>query len=215
MNTSQLAGLVGAVGLVIAAGGCLYPDHSQNKCVLAAQGEQAPAEQLVNPDTLQCQTYSPYNCDPSCGPCPGVAGAALAQPTWGSCSSACRNLDEATCGTTAGCRIARDLADYYMNLPSFLGCYPVDTQATKLAACEGADAWNCSRDDSCAALYTVPTDRGTPMFSECVPEAQLAGSCGGATCDIVAPACPTGTTPGVDSGCYTGACIPDQYCAPL
>jgi hypothetical protein len=53
-------------------------------------------------------------------------------------------------------------------------------------------------------------------FVACVPEQAHAGTCAGATtCDIAAPRCPVGTTPGIANGCYTGVCIPTTYCAPL
>jgi hypothetical protein len=39
------------------------------------------------------------------------------------------------------------------------------------------------------------------------------GDCTGAIlCNAAPPACPTGTTPGIANGCYTGYCIPNIYC---
>ncbi|MEZ4368797.1 MAG: hypothetical protein R2939_21340 [Kofleriaceae bacterium] len=39
------------------------------------------------------------------------------------------------------------------------------------------------------------------------------GACDGVvTCELVPPACPSGTTPGVRDGCYTGYCVPTSAC---
>jgi hypothetical protein len=41
------------------------------------------------------------------------------------------------------------------------------------------------------------------------------GQCSGqVTCNLAPPQCPTGTTPGIEDGCYTGYCIPLVDCAP-
>ena len=50
---------------------------------------------------------------------------------------------------------------------------------------------------------------------ECVPcEGTACGSClADATCVLVPPACPPGTTPAVEGGCYTGACLSEEACA--
>jgi hypothetical protein len=34
-------------------------------------------------------------------------------------------------------------------------------------------------------------------------------------CDEAPPNCPQNTTPGVESGCFTGACIPLDLCGPV
>lgn len=195
------------VGLVALVGGCfIHGKAEDDQCF-----DVAPApESLVDPANLMCESFST---GPSC-PC-GVACPAIAQPipTWGSCDSSCRAMDEATCAATAGCRIARDWSAYYdvATTPDFLGCYPTDTTRST-ALCDGLDAQVCSEQDACTALYEKQPN-GTTTFQQCINEGQIAGTCYGQTlCDRAQPACPSGTTVGIANGCYTNACIPDQFC---
>jgi len=183
---------------------------------------------LVDPATLQCETFSePGPCPPGCS-CPvinGVNGSRIAaQPTWGSCDSSCEKLDEASClASDSNCRVARDWARYYENDPnSFIGCFPLDQiqDVGDPVACEGRDAESCTRGSFCTALYqAIPNDCAgcaDEQFQECIPTGQKAGVCNGPTaCDIASPPCPTGTEPGTDGVCYTGACIPEQFCGQL
>ncbi len=51
----------------------------------------------------------------------------------------------------------------------------------------------------------------------CIPQADCGqqidpGTCANAACDIVGPACPSGTVPGVRNACYSGFCIPASTC---
>ena len=51
----------------------------------------------------------------------------------------------------------------------------------------------------------------------CIPQADCGlqidpGTCAPASCDIVEPACPSGTVPGVRNGCYSRFCIPASTC---
>src|SRR5260221_10317224 len=77
---------------------------------------------------------------------------------------------------------------------------------------QACDAVNCGPGyqcvEQCDAL--VGACRTT-----CVPAGHDPGQCYGAvTCDAAPPACPSGTTPGVLNGCYTGYCIPTSACTP-
>ncbi len=204
---------------MLALAGCtLYHggggDDVCNKPVAA--GEALPAQQLLNPETLQCQTFSQGpTCDPTCGPCPALEQVQV--PSWGSCSSACDGLDQPTCATTSGCRIALDWAKYYTGASdAFIGCFATDMNQTGTPLCKGLDAQDCSRVDSCTALYQqVNSNCGTCAqheFQECIPEGQQAGSCTGQVLCDLAVSCPAGTTPGIEGSCYTGSCIPDQFC---
>jgi hypothetical protein len=206
------------LGLIVVCSGCtLYLSGDDHPPVCSTTTlEPAPAS-LVDPSTLACELiHYPGVCPPGCA-CPAT-GAGAEIPSWGSCDSPCRKLDEQACGADPTCRIARDWASYYENRPSFVGCYPTDTQTIIAERCEPLDAWGCSRDHNCMALYeSTPNDCATcaqEQFQECIPAGQRAGSCGLVTCRAVGPTCPTGTTPGVENGCYTGACIPTQFCAP-
>ncbi len=50
-------------------------------------------------------------------------------------------------------------------------------------------------------------------YGECVPRVTDPGECyTEALCDMITPACPTGSLPGVKDGCYTGYCIPVAEC---
>lgn len=139
---------------------------------------------LVNPVTLQCETFGGGGC--GCGPCPateagGNESDAIAFPSWGSCASPCIGLGESECITTPACRTAYDYACLFTDGPCpaltpFLGCYPVDTTGpVNGTPCEGLDAWECSRHDDCLGAYSP--DVG---FRICAPE--LTPECPGADC---------------------------------
>ncbi len=202
-------------GFLAILGGCLYWDQGKTVCNKETPGN-VPALALVNPDTLQCQTFSSgIPCDPACGLCPAGATADIAPaiPTWGACGSACAGLDQTHCAATSGCRVAHDWAEYYSSAASdFLGCFPDDMVVdTSRTPCAGRAAQSCTQSAQCAALYQ--TQAGSEQFKECIPKDQVAGSCSGSViCALAKPACPTGTTPGIKDGCWTDACIPTQFC---
>ena len=185
-------------------GGCiLHTSSADDQCTNL---EPAPV-MLVDPVTLACEAFQT---GPRC-PC-GVACpvASIPLPSWGACDSPCRALDAPACAASTECRIALDWSKHYTTGSDFLGCYPLDTNHTTLS-CGGLDAQACSTAAGCSALYELTS--GTTAFKECIPEGQLAGSCTeAATCTTPPPACPSNTMAGVANGCYTGACIPDQFC---
>jgi hypothetical protein len=191
--------------------GCLYWEQGHGGVCNKAETDGAPALSLMNPDTLQCQTFGIGGvCDPTCGPCP--AGDGIDMPTWGACAAVCNGLDEPHCLAQPSCRPARDWSQYYTSAASdYIGCFPddmfVDTSRTP---CAGRNAQACTQSTLCTALYVqTPSDQ----FKECIPKDQAAGSCTGAiTCKSVKPTCPTSTIAGVKDGCWTGACIPAQFC---
>jgi len=54
---------------------------------------------------------------------------------------------------------------------------------------------------------------GVSGCSLCIPEGSEPGTCtGSVVCDRIPPSCPTGPTPGITGGCYSGACIPLDLC---
>jgi hypothetical protein len=177
---------------------------------------------LVNPETLACETFIQPGCDYACGPCPG---AAVYIPPWGSCDSSCVGLSESDCMATDQCRVARSYGSYYEStvIDDFMGCYPLNNEPSPdVQRCEGLDAEQCAWQSDCTALYSgapgqcnavTPEQCIGAQFEQCIPEARTdPGHCGPAACRQAPPACPTGTTPGVDNSCYTGACIPNEYC---
>jgi hypothetical protein len=178
---------------------------------------------LVDPDNLQCETFStPTGCPEGCL-CPAGVAITAPEPTWGRCDSNCEQFDEQSClAASDHCRVARNWAQYYSNQPdSFLGCFPLDQARSQIdpLACEGLDAQGCSESSACTGLYQLDardcascTDTFT--FEECIPATQKAGVCNGPVACDATKTCPAGTTPGTDGICYTGACIPDQFCLP-
>ena len=187
---------------------------------LRPQIEPAPL-QLVDPDTLQCQDFNQsFPCDPACGEaCPASTDIVAFIPSWGSCQSECTGLDQTTCENTTSCRVALNFDIYYRGgTAAYLGCFQIDHEAITSAVCDTLDSEDCSAHSECSGLYTVAMSNclgcDTPRYKACIPEHQLAGTCtGGVTCQIAPPACPTGTTPGRETGgCWTGSCIPDGDC---
>jgi hypothetical protein len=67
---------------------------------------------------------------------------------------------------------------------------------------------------TCTGGWSCDTPRTT-----CVPPAGTTSASAGrchdpVSCPQAAPACPAGTTPGIQDGCYTGFCIPTSACEP-
>lgn len=183
----------------------------------------AYTQHLVNPTTLACEAFTQSGCDDQCGPCPG---SAIYIPPWGECTSPCVGLSESACMADDRCRVARSFSEYYRSttVDDFMGCYPLNTGAPPdVQRCEGLDAEQCAWQADCTALYDgapgacagiAPEACAGAQFRECITEARTEpGLCTPASCRQVPPACPTGTTAGVENGCYTGACIPNSFCA--
>jgi hypothetical protein len=128
------------------------------------------------------------------------------------CDGPCVTLDETACASDARCFVARDFTAFYTGAPDhFLGCFPKTPFSTR-AGCEERDVHTCAFDGRCAGLYQ-PSPSAT--FVECIGDTVIAGSCTEvATCTEQPPRCPPDRTPGVAAGCYTGACIPNDLCAP-
>jgi hypothetical protein len=221
MNRLVSAALLTAA---VSLGGCLYWDtSSQPTGCGVVQGGISTGTSLVDPATLLCESFNIPTCDPDCGGCPPSVKAAptVALPTWGSCSSTCRGLDESSCGATTGCRIARDASCFFAPpgqacLDDFAGCYSTDQIRQPAGTCAGLDAYECSQHDDCAAIYDAPhcnTPGCTTTFVACAPEHAIAGSCtGGLSCAQKPPLCPSGTVAGIANGCWTGVCIPQAAC---
>ncbi len=160
--------------------------------IICPAGDQEPGLDpgLVNPYTLQCETFGNGGC--GCGPCPRDSNTALetneeadaiAFPSWGSCASACIGLSEYECIVTPACRTTYDYACLFTDGPCpaltpFLGCYPVDTTGpVNGTSCENLDAWECSRHDDCLAAYSP--DIGFRVCApELVPECPPNADCG-------------------------------------
>jgi hypothetical protein len=211
-----------AFAIAVTAGGCTLDfggdDNPPCDDTLAGDGRDelgAPLPDLLNPETLQCETY--WGGEPcSCGnPCPPED-----VPSWAYCGT-CTGIDEATCLEASGCRAVYDNACYTGSgectaLVPFIGCYGVDQTGPIQGSCGGLDAWECSRHDDCLALHE-PQCSGNPsecyqQFVQCVDETTCWGE---VTCRAAPPECPPGSTPEIRNGCYTGDCIPLDECEPV
>jgi hypothetical protein len=104
-----------------------------------------------------------------------------------------------------------------------MGCFPTDTYVNTTATCAGADAWTCSQNPDCVAYHRSdkPCPAGTPAdqcpreFTYCLRSDARPGTCyGQVACRVLPPSCPSGTRPGVDGPCWSGACIPIDLCEP-
>jgi len=182
----------------------------------------APAP-LRDPGTLMCQSFG-GGCDPTCGPCPEATdprpGFTPPIPSWGVCGSPCESLSPSQCAADATCRVVKDAGCTIGGndcLTDFLGCFPTDTQPDASIDCFTADAWTCSRSHECEAFHSqapCPLDgQCSRPFATCVPAGRDPGSCTRqVTCRAATPSCPSGTTPGIANGCFTGACIVTSAC---
>jgi hypothetical protein len=206
----------------LALGGCTldFGGGGDDQCLpvpASATGHQdlAPLPSLVNPETLECESFSPGNCNPACGDCP--PGPEI--PTWAFCGT-CSGVDEATCLAATGCRAVYDYNCYTGMGPCtaevpYLGCFGTDQTGPIHGACNGLDAFECSQHDDCIALHSVdacPADTSClEGFVECVNETTCWGP---VLCDVAPPSCPPGSTPEISNGCYTGQCKPLDECEP-
>jgi len=97
--------------------------------------------------------------------------------------------------------------------PNGAHCEQQCTSATCTPTCVAdttCDQTTCPAGETCIEQCTSGTCGPT-----CVTTSTSPGSCTGTvTCAVATPACPSGTVPGIDNGCYTGFCIPTWACGP-
>ncbi|CAN5807604.1 hypothetical protein BH11MYX3_BH11MYX3_45000 [soil metagenome] len=215
-----------ALGLIaVIAPGCLFTEHGSggggdDVCV---QTDGVPAiapAPLRDPNDLTCDSFG-GGCNPTCGPCPEFADLAPI-PSWGVCGSSCDSLGASACASDPSCRTVKDASCTVgpnTCLTDFLGCFPTDTQPDNSIDCFTADAWNCSRSHQCTAHHSqqpCPLDGQGDCarpFATCTPIDVEPGHCTGQViCARPPPACPSGSTPGIANGCFTGACIVNAAC---
>lgn len=234
-----------ATAALIGLTGCtLYFNHDGDDTTTGDDeppcADDAPAGaaiRLVNPETLACQSFYTNPCDGQCGPC---TASAPYIPPWGSCESACIGKSETACAADPSCNVTKEANKYYGNgglapqnqHDDFLGCYPIGNAGViDSVGCQTLDAEQCTNDNGCTAIYDAPYGTGcgglktvTPeqcpgaMFVACVREGlDDPGVCyaSAPTCDATPPPCPANQTPAMENGCWTGACIPQQYCGLL
>jgi hypothetical protein len=159
-----------------------------------------------------------------CGPdahCEEQCLACDPLPDGSGCEDACQPFcvpnapdacDTTTCGAGEHCE---------------LQCTPTDPMDPSTgmsdctATCVPDDGLGCDLITCQTGQHCIETCAETPCMDpagcpdlcrgECVPDGP--GDCNGIVlCDAAPPPCPTGTHPGVENGCWTGYCIPDDQC---
>jgi hypothetical protein len=169
------------VAFLLVVGGCLYADDNTKPppCVAA---EAIPNQQLRNPQTGECQSFSyPAPCDPRCGQaCDNTA--VVSDPDWGSCSGACESLSEMQCLASTTCHATYQ--DSPTPTPTYWGCWELPPSGVASGSCANLDAQTCSEHPDCTSLYTSPVNAGpnfVEAFEKCVSK-------------VAPPACSTLTT---------------------
>jgi len=220
-----LAALVAAAGCVITFG-----DDGDIVCPPAQEG---PPLELRDPYTGTCQLVGGGGGD---GDGNGDGRCDPPLPDWAWCYRyGCEALDEGTCLATRHCRGAYVLpdesppppcvpgADCWPVGPAFLECWGVPPLGTRHESCDGLDAYACSRDDECIAVYRK-LDRSRPplSFAYCASEGPKVcyqdSECGdGHQCYRTPdecwppPDCAGSGEPACPPVCY-GRCVPKQSC---
>ncbi len=209
--------------LALAAGCTIVFDDRDDDCLLPAAEPASAIAPQRNPETLTCEAFGGGGCNPECGPCPLIDLGPV--PTWGFCFHTCESLSETECATAAECRVVKDASCAISGdcATDFLGCFPTDQTVDPSLDCFTArDGFTCSRNPACTAyhrnggLALTPPEPPQRTFAMCAPEGKSPGTCfAEVTCERLAPACPPSARPGVENGCYTGACIPSDLCEPV
>jgi len=204
-----------AFALLILITGCDLYFSDGDDCAFAT--DVAPAQELRDPETGQCQPWGFPGCDDACAPC---AAEVTAQPDWGACLSSCDELGETPCMDTPGCRAVYDANTDVDQPPQFLACWSIAPSGPAPGGCDGLDAYECSRHDNCVAFYDDDEDGSPLVFRGCKLE-QAKGcysdaDCGaGAHCSVSDGDC--GSPPGCDPQlgcpdvCY-GRCVSGDVC---
>jgi hypothetical protein len=193
------------VAVLLVVGGCLYTDPSPPPpCEYA--GEAAPAQELRDPQTGQCEAYGPP-CDPACGQaCPETA--AIAEPDWASCGGSCESLTESQCLASPTCHAA--YSDTPTPSPAFQGCFELPPSGAIEGSCTSLDAQTCSEHPDCTSLYTSSVNSGpnfVPAFEKCNAKTMMA-ACATLTTETACtarPDCDTVYT-GTDCTCDSSGC---------
>jgi hypothetical protein len=175
--------------LLVCLTGCsLYWPGGGDDCQAPRGDDIAPAYELRDPSTGQCQAFGSYGGDCKCGPCPETAGADIpAPPQWPMCFGSCQGLLENACVTTASCHAAYVTVPGNNQGPLFWGCWDTATEfgvpAQMTGACNTLDATGCIFRDDCDSIYTSPdgVQAQSGTFVSCEPEVR-GTSCTGVDC---------------------------------
>jgi hypothetical protein len=204
------------LAIAVLLGGCTLYFRGDDDC---GSADDVAAFELRNPDTGQCEFISGGGgCEDSCAPC----ADSIAIPDWGSCFSECDGLDEGRCLVTPRCRAAYTNDLITDGPPSFNGCWAIAPSGPAVGeACDGLDAYSCSRHDDCSAVYNITNVASDPEgmeFALCKAEqvdACTAIDCGpGSHCE---QQCKSDGTCGPvcvpdDTTCGPNTCPPNTEC---
>lgn len=210
--THWLCRTLAAAFIAATTSGCTlyFGDDTGDDCQLFGAADEAAAG-LRNPQTNQCDFFGGGG--GGCGPQPvdTAEDAPGFQPSpndWASCFTECEGLSETDCFGAERCRAT------YLQCPpgadcfrQFSGCVGIAPSGPATGeACQGLDAYGCSRHNDCVAIYSttdVPGDgyEGTGVFIGC--DAEPAGQGCFSSSD-----CPAGYECTVDQG----ECNPPPGC---
>ncbi|MBK9070569.1 MAG: hypothetical protein IPL79_06160 [Myxococcales bacterium] len=128
------------------------------------------------------------------------------------------------------CTMRDDCSPIYSDFAQKTENEPVPPPLHQFAACRAEQAeqgcygdqdcgegFDCTADTECLSPPGCGGEQGCPevCYGRCVPTEPppLPGNCYGTVlCEMVQPACPSGTLPGIANDCWTGYCIPLAAC---
>jgi hypothetical protein len=135
-------------------------------------------------------------------PCPSC-------PNCGTCADTCYGIcvpNLAKC-EDVDCMSGTHCEEQCYSTDTKMYCEPVCVEDT---SCANVD---CFPGTTCAEVCGDDGNDNWTCHATCVPD-HNPGECTGSVWCLLPdpPACPTGTTPGIRDGCYTGYCIPNAQC---
>jgi hypothetical protein len=181
--------------------------------------------------------YASYD-QPDGGPNSATYSGCWQTPISGPIQGSCQNLDAFSCSQHDDCAIVYDAVyhsfqqcidepaktdpsceatdcgpGYHCDLQCDSAGGPMQCKTACVADDSGCD---CSAGYECVKTCETAGDGSLWCGDECVPSGGGdPGTCtGNVTCESPYPVCPSGTTPGIANGCWTGYCIPNADCGP-
>lgn len=146
-------------------------------CLYQSEADPVPLNGLLNPYSGQCEYFGGGG-GGSCGDYGGYddrEAEPAAQQDWGQCISQCTGLDESSCQAAPGCRRAYvgDCSEGALCESvtyTFAECWQgAPSGPVRGEACEGLDAYECSRHDDCAAYHFPAGGCTIDPAGECSP----------------------------------------------
>lgn len=230
----------GAVGPDIAngyrnpySGQCEYPSNPypcDDSCGPCPADHGAP----VTPDWATCYSHCEGLSEDQCVGESGCYAAYLGEPSKyeflgcfatapsGPVQGSCDNLDAQACSRHDNCSAlyspmgSQHFIDCMPETPSTCGNCPTGYHCEQKCDANAMCEQVCVSNLTCASVDCAPgyTCAEVCANGKCGPTCVVnPGSCTGQViCAMPPPACPTGTSPGIGNGCWTGYCIPNSQC---